>query len=169
MTKSPKKNAAFVGYKAIMVIGCGIALSLAILTFSSWVTTPNKGNPYFSYGKSDNRNSVVHVIDNYKVVVPFVFDIGQGISEVNITFSGEHAQISGFEMTDKAVAVVNGKAISKVIIQFESKPTLRAGTHFLTVVAQDTATREIVRKGEIQFTYNMHEVIAKCSFHALVF
>jgi hypothetical protein len=66
-------------------------------------------------------------------------------------------------MTNNISAVVNGKAVSKVIIQFDSKPALKAGTHFLTVVAQDMATGKIVRKGEIGFTYNMHEVIAKCS------
>ena len=95
--------------------------------------------------------------------MPFVFDIDQGISEVSLEFFGEHAQISGIVLTDNTAVVVNGKVASKVVIQFVSKPTLKAGTHFLTVVARDMATGEIVREGQIRFTYNMHEVISKCS------
>lgn len=164
MTKLTEKTIAeFTGYKAVIAIGCGIVLSLAILTFSNRVTTPNINNPYFSYGTSDIPNGLIHVIDNKRVEVPFVFDIGQGMSEVRLAFSGEHDQMPGFAMTNNIAAVVNGKAVSKVIIQFDSKPALKAGTHFLTVVAQDMATGKIVRKGEIGFTYNMHEVIAKCS------
>ena len=164
MTKPVKKIIAeFSGNKALIAIGCGIALSLAILAFSNRVTTPNKNNPYFSYGARDNRNGLIHVVDNQRVEVPLVFDISQGISEVSLEFSGEHAQISGIAMIDTTPVVVNGKVVSKVVIQFESKPALKAGTHFLTVVAKDTATGKIIREGQIQFTYNMHEVISKCS------
>jgi hypothetical protein len=164
MTKPVKKIIAeFSGNKALIAIGCGIALSLAILAFSNRVTTPNKNNPYFSYGARDNRNGLIHVVDNQRVEVPFVFDISQGISEVRLEFSSEHAQVSGIAMIDTTPVVVNGKVVSKVVIQFESKPALKAGTHFLTVVAKDTATGKIIREGQIQFTYNMHEVISKCS------
>ena len=164
MTKPVKKIIAeFSGNKALIAIGCGIALSLAILTFSNRVTTPNKNNSYFSYGARDNRNGLIHVVDNQRVEVPFVFDISQGISEVSLEFSSEHAQVSGIAMIDTTPVVVNGKVVSKVVIQFESKPALKAGTHFLTVVAKDTATGKIIREGQIQFTYNMHEVISKCS------
>ena len=164
MTKPVKKIIAeFSGNKALIAIGCGIALSLAILAFSNRVTTPNKNNPYFSYGARDNRNGLIHVVDNQRVEVPFVFDISQGISEVSLEFSSEHAQVSGIAMIDTTPVVVNGKVVSKVVIQFESKPALKAGTHFLTVVAKDTATGKIIREGQIQFTYNMHEVISKCS------
>ena len=164
MVKSEKNiTSAFKGYKAAIAIVCGVALSLAILTFSSHVTTPNKNNPYFTYGTNDNRNGLVDVIDNKRVEVPIVFDIGQGVSEVSLAFSGEHVEIPGFTITDYTVAVVNGKATSKVIIQFDSKPTLKAGTHLLGVVALDKATGNIIRTGEIQFTYNMYEVIGKCS------
>ena len=164
MTKPAKnKTSAFKAYKAAIAIVFGVALSLAILTFSSHVTTPNKNNPYFTYGTNDNRNGLIHVIDNKRVEVPIVFDIGQGVSKVSLAFSGEHVQIPGLTMTDYTVAVVNGKATSKVIIQFDSKPTLKAGTHLLGVVALDKATGNIIRTGEIQFTYNMYEVIGKCS------
>ena len=164
MTKPVKKIIAeFSDNKALIAIGCGIALSLAILAFSNRVTTPNKNNPYFSYGARDNRNGLIHVVDNQRVEVPLVFDISQGISEVSLEFSGEHAQISGIAMIDTTPVVVNGKVVSKVVIQFESKPALKAGTHFLTVVAKDIATGKIIREGQIQFTYNMHEVISKCS------
>jgi len=164
MTKPTKKIIAeFTGYKAVIAIGCGIALSLAILTFSNRVTTPNKNNPYFNYGARDNRNGLIQVADNQRVEVPFVFDISQGISEVSLEFFGEHTQVSGIVLTDNTAVVVNGKVTSRVVIQFNSKPALKAGTHFLTLVARDTATGKIVRKGEIQFTYNMHEVISKCS------
>jgi len=95
--------------------------------------------------------------------VPIVFDIGERASEISLEFSGEHDDIPGLTMTENTVAVVNGKAISKVIIQFNSKPTLKAGTHLLRVVARDKATGKIIRTGEIQFAYNMHEVIGKCS------
>jgi hypothetical protein len=164
MTKQVKKIiAGFSGHKALIAIGCGIAISLAILTFSNLVTTPNKDNPYFSYGARDNRNGLIQVVDDQKVEVPLVFDIGQGISEVSLEFFGEHAQVSGIVLTDNTAVVVNGKVASKVVIQFVSKPTLKAGTHFLTVVARDMATGEIVREGQIRLTYNMHEVISKCS------
>ncbi len=164
MTKPGKKIVAgFSGYKAVIAIGCGIALSLAILTFSNRVTTPNKNNPYFNYGAKDNRNGLIQVADNQRVEVPFVFDISQGFSEVSLEFFGEHTQVYGIVLTDNTAVVVNGKVTSGVVIQFDSKPTLKAGTHFLTLVARDTATGKIVRKGEIQFTYNMHEVISKCS------
>jgi hypothetical protein len=66
-------------------------------------------------------------------------------------------------LTDNTTVVVNGKVTSKVVMHFDSKPTLKAGTHLLTLVARGTATGKIVRKGEIQFAYNMHEVISKCS------
>jgi hypothetical protein len=164
MTKPGKKIiAGFSGYKAVIAIGCGIALSLAILTFSNRVTTPNKNNPYFNYGAKDNRNGLIQVADDQRVEVPFVFDISQGISEVSLEFFGEHTQVSGIVLTDNTAVVVNGKVTSRVVIQFDSKPALKAGTHFLTLVARDTVTGKIVRKGEIQFTYNMHEVISKCS------
>ena len=95
--------------------------------------------------------------------MPLVFDIDKGILEVSLEFFGEHTQIPGIMLTDNTVGVVNGKVASKVVIHFESKPALKAGTHFLTVVARDMATDQIVREGEIRFTYNMHEVISKCS------
>ncbi len=164
MTKPVKKIIeGFSGYKAVIAIGCGIAISLAILTFSNLVTTPNKNNPYFSYGARDNRNGLIQGVDIQSVEVPLVFDIGQGVSEVSLEFFGEHTQGSGIVLTDNTAVVINGKVASKVVIQFDSKPTLKAGTHFLTVVARDMTTGEIVRKGEIRFIYNMHEVISKCS------
>ncbi len=164
MTKPVKKTIkGFSGYKAVIAIGCGIVISLAILTFSNLVTTPNKNNPYFSYGARDNRNGLIQVVDNQRVEVPLVFDIGQGISEVSLEFFGEHAQVSGIVLTDNTAVVINGKVASKMVIQFDSKPALKAGTHFLTIVARDMTTGEIVRKGEIRFVYNMHEVISKCS------
>jgi hypothetical protein len=164
MTKPVKKIiAVFSGYKALIAIGSGIAISLAILIFSNWVTTPNKNNPYFSYGSRDNRNGLIQVVDDQKVEVPLVFDIDKRILEVSLEFFGEHAKIPGIMLADNTVGVVNGKVASKVVIHFESKPALKAGTHFLTVVARDMATGQIVREGEIQFTYNMHEVISKCS------
>ncbi len=149
--------------KAIIGITCVIFLALAILTFSNWATTPNINNPYFSYGNSGNRDDLIQVIDDQRVEVPIVFDIGQGFSEVSLEFSGEHDQISGLSITDKTVELINGKAISKVIIQFDSNPVLKAGTHFLTVVARDKETGGQLRTGKIRFTYNMHEVISKCS------
>jgi hypothetical protein len=160
---SKKKFTEITGYKAVIAIVFGLCLSLAILTFLNWVTTTNKNNPYFSYGTSDDPNGFIHVIDNIRVEVPFIFDIGQGISEVSLAFSGKHGQMPGISMTDTTVAVVNGKASSKVVIQFYSKPALKAGTHFLTVLARDTATGRIIREGEIRFTYNMDEVIFNCS------
>ena len=161
--KTKSETSVLKSYKAVVAIVIGVALSLAILTFSSHVTTPNKNNPYFTYGTNDNRNGLIHVIDDKRVEVPIVFDIGQGVSEVSLAFSGEHVQIPGLTMTGYTVAVVNGKATSRVIIQFDSKPTLKAGTHLLGVVALDKATGNIIRTGEIQFTYNMYEVIGKCS------
>ena len=94
--------------------------------------------------------------------MPIVFDIDQGILEVSLGFSGEHDDIPGFSMTDNSVAVVDGKAASAVVIQFHSKPALKAGTHLLKIVARDTSGK-VIRSGEIQFTYNIHEVTAKCS------
>ena len=161
--KTKSETSVLKSYKAVVAIVIGVALSLAILTFSSHVTTPNKNNPYFTYGTNDNRNGLVHVIDNKRVEVPIVFEIGQGGPEVTLAFSGEHVEIPEFTMTDYTVAVVNGKAASKVIIQFDAKQTLKAGTHLLRVVARDKATGKIIRTGEIQFAYNMYEVIGKCS------
>ena len=149
-------------YKAVLAIVFGIALSLAILTFSNRVTTPNKNTPYFSYGTGDNRNSLIHVTDNKWMEAPIVFDIGEQASEISLEFSGEHDEIQGLTISENFVAAVNGKAISKVIIQFDSKPTLQAGSHLLRVMASDKATGKIIRRGEIQFAYNMHEIIGKC-------
>ena len=164
MTKPLKKIfAGFSGYKAVIAIGCGIGISLAILTFSNRVTTPNLNNPYFSYGERENQNGLIQVVDNQRVEVPLVFNIGQGVSEVSLEFFGKHAQISGIELADNAAVVVDGKVASKVIIRFDSKSAMKAGTHFLTLVARDMVTGEIIRKGEIRFAYNMHEVISKCS------
>lgn len=164
MTKPLKKIfAGFSGYKAAIAIGCGIGISLAILTFSNRVTTPNLNNPYFSYGEKENQNGLIQVVDNQRVEVPLVFNIGQAVSEVSLEFFGKHAQTSGIELADNAAVVVNGKVASKVIIRFNSKSAMKAGTHFLTLVARDMVTGEIIRKGEIRFAYNMHEVISKCS------
>lgn len=149
--------------KTILAIGLCLVLSLAFITFSNWVTTPNKNNPYFIYGTNENRNDLIHVIDNKKVEVPIFFEIGQESSEVSLTFSGEYSEMTGLSMSDKAVTVVDGKAVSKVIILFNSNTTLKAGTHFLSVMASDAATGRILRKGEIRFSYNMHELIGKCS------
>jgi hypothetical protein len=161
--KTKSETPVLKSYKAVVAIVIGVALSLAILTFSSRVTTPNKNNPYFSYGTGDNRNSLIHVTDNKRVEVPIVFDIGERASEISLEFSGDHDDAPGLTMTENSVAVVNGKATSRVIIQFGLKPTLKAGTHLLRVVARDKATGKIIRRGEIQFAYNMHEVIGKCS------
>ena len=149
--------------KTIFAISCAVILSLAILTFSDRVTTPNKKNPYFSYGTEDNKNGLIHVIENNRVDVPIIFDIGPGIPEVVLEFSGEHDQIPGVFLAENNIKVVNYKAASKVTIQFDMKPVLKAGTHFLTVVAKDPGTDKIIRNGTIRFTYNMHEVIGKCS------
>jgi hypothetical protein len=149
-------------YKAVLAIVLGVTLFLVILTFSNCVTTPKKHNPYFSYGTGDNRNSLIHATDNKRVEVPIVFDIGEQASEISLEFSGEHDEIQGLTISENFVAAVNGKAISKVIIQFDSKPTLQAGSHLLRVMASDKATGKIIRRGEIQFAYNMHEVIGKC-------
>ncbi|UCE94421.1 MAG: hypothetical protein JSV73_03855 [Flavobacteriaceae bacterium] len=149
-------------YKAVLAIVLGFTLFQVILTFSNRVTTPNKHNPYFSYEKGANRNSLIHVNVNKRVEVPIVFDIGEKASEISLEFSVEHDEIPGLTITENFVAAVNGKAISKVIIQFDSKPTLKAGTHLLRVVASDKATGKIIRRGEIQLAYNMHEVIGKC-------
>ncbi|KPK23439.1 MAG: hypothetical protein AMJ61_15765 [Desulfobacterales bacterium SG8_35_2] len=148
--------------KSVVFIGIGIGLSLAILTFSNWAVTPNKNNPFFSYGTYGSGNEVVHVIDDKRVEVPIFFDIDQGIEEVSLSLSGVHSHMAGFEIPNHTVPVVKGKAVSKVIIQFSPKAIL-AGTHYLTVIATDTATGRIIRKGEIRFTYNIHEVIGKCS------
>ena len=164
MKKSVRKIIVdFTGYKALIAIGSGIAISLAILIFSNWVTTPNKNNPYFSYGAMDNRNGIIQVIDNQKIEVPLVFDIDKETLEVSLEFFGEHALTPGIMLTQNTVGVVNGKVASKVVIHFDSKSALKAGTHFLTIVARDTATGKIVREGKIRFSYNMHEVISKCS------
>ena len=149
--------------KALIAIGCGIALSLAILAFSNRVTTPNRHNPYFTYGLEGDMDVLIQVIDNKRVEIPFAFDIGTEVPEVSLSFSGVHDQLPGFALNDKAVKVVNGIAASTVIIQFNTKTALKAGTHFLTVVARDPATGRTIRDGKIPFTYNMHEVIGKCS------
>ncbi len=151
------------GHKAIIAICCGVALSLAIIAFSNRATTPNRNNPYFSYGAGENRNGIIQVVDNNRVLVPIVFEVDRETTAVSLEFSGDHSLMPGVSLTDNPVAVVNGTARSKVIILFDSKPALKAGTHFLTIVARDAATGKIVRKGEISFTYNMHEVIGKCS------
>lgn len=150
-------------HKALTAIGCGIVLSLAILTFSNRVTTPNRNNPYFSYGVGDNRNGPIEVVDNTRVEIPVAFDIKQGIPEVQLAFVGEHSQQQGIMLSDTTVAVVDGKAASKIIIHFSTKPAFKAGTHILKVAAHDTSTGKIVSEGEIQILYNMHEVIGKCS------
>jgi len=155
--------AGITGNKAVIAIVCGIALSLSILAFSNRVTTPNRNNPYFNYGADGDSDVLIHVIDSNRVEVKFVFDIGTETPEVSLAFSGDHDQMPGLALTDKTVKVVNGKAASTVIIQFNVKPALKAGTHFLTVLARDPATGRIIRSGKIAFTYNMHEVIGKCS------
>lgn len=149
--------------KTVFFIVSCMVIAMAILVFSNLVTTPNRKNPYFSYGSVENTGTPVQVIDNNLTVVPFVFEIGPSILEVDLAFTGDHKQMPGIKMADAAVKVVNGKAASKVIIKFETKPILKAGTHFLTVEAKNPATGEILQTGTIPFTYNMHEVIGKCS------
>ena len=164
MAKPVKKNIAeLTGSKAVVAVSCGIALCIAILILINWVATHNKKSSYFSYGTSDSRNDLVHVVDNKRVEVPLFFEVGKGISEVSLTLSGKHAEMIGLEISDETVSVVNGQAASTMIIQFNSKTALRAGSHFLTIVARNTSTGKIIRKGEIQINYNMHELIGKCS------
>ena len=151
------------GKRTIITVGFGIAIALAILTFSNWVTTTNRNNPYFSYGTGGSRDKLVNIIDNYRMEVPFTFDIDPGIPEVVLEFSDEHARLPGISLYDYTVRVINGKASSKVIILFDEKPPLKAGTHYLIVVARNPKTDTIIREGRIQFNYNMDEVIGKCS------
>ena len=158
-----KQMNALPGKKAFIAIGCGFAFSLAILAFSSRVTTPNRDNPHFRYGTDEDSNIPIHVIDNNRVEIPFAFDIDGAIPEISLAFSGDHDRMPGLALRDKRARVVNGKAGSTVIIHFYEKPALKAGTHFLTVEARDPLTGEIIRQGKIPFTYNMHEVVGKCS------
>ena len=157
------KMNALPGKMACVAIGCGIAFSLAILVFSNRVTTPNRSNQHFRYGSDKDSHVPVHVIDNNRVEIPFSFDIDREIPEISLAFSGDHDGMPGLALRDKRVRVVNAKAGSTVIIHFYEKPALKAGTHFLTVEARDPLTGKIVRQGKIPFTYNMHEVIGKCS------
>jgi hypothetical protein len=163
-TPAPKTTPApGKGRKTIIFIVSGIAIGLGILAFSSWVTAPDRGNPYFTYGTGESRDRHLNIIDNYRMEVPFSFDIAPGIPEVALEFSGEHARLPGISLYDHTVRVINGKASSRVIILFKKKPPLKAGTHKLIVVARDPRTDTIVREGRIHFNYNMDEVIGKCS------
>jgi hypothetical protein len=157
-----KTTTGFSKYSAAIAICSGIVLSLSILTFSDRVTTPNRNNPYFNYGAGENRNAIIQVMDNNRVEVPVVFTIDPGVKEVSLEFSGDHKMMPGLTMTEKAVKVIEGKAVTTLIIQFNDKPSLKAGTHFLAIVARDSSTGKIIREGDIHFTYNMHEVIGKC-------
>jgi len=151
-----------VSNRTILTVAGAVVICFTILLAFRGIFS-DKNNPNFSYGKGNSRNHVIHVIDKIKVEVPFVFEIGQEILEVSLSFSGEHARMPGFKLSETPVAVRKGKVASKVIIHFGSKPSLRAGTHFLTVIARDTGTGKIVSSGKIRIAYNMHEVIAKCS------
>lgn len=151
------------GGKAAVVIGCGIVIALAILAFSDWVTTPNRKNSYFSYWSGEIRNGPVNVTDSNRVEVPITFDIGPGVSEVRLEFSGKHSRLAGLTLLDSLVRVVDGKAASTVIILFDIKPDIKAGTHFFEVVAKNSPAGKVIREGIIQLNYNMHEVIGKCS------
>jgi len=151
------------GRRTVIVVGFVIAIALTIPAFFRWVAAPDISDPYFSYGTGGSRYRVVDVIDNYRVEVPFTFDIDPGVQEVVLEFSGEHARLPGISLHDNTVRVINGKASSRVIILLNEKSPLRAGTHRLIVVARDPATDTIIRKGRIQFNYNMDELFGKCS------
>ena len=95
--------------------------------------------------------------------MPFTFVTGSTVQEVNLSFAGEHGRLAGLELSSDTVKVVDGRAAAKLIIQFDAKPSLKAGSHYLIVEARDTATGRIIGTGRIPIIYNMHEVIGKCS------
>jgi len=151
------------GKRTIFAVVCGIVITLAILSFSNWITKPNRNNPNFSYGPDGNQDNPINIIYNYRTEVPITFNIDPGIPEVVLEFSGEHAKLEGISLHDHSVRVIDGKASSKVIILFNRKPNLKAGTHYLTVIAKNPKTGTVIRMGKIMFNYNMHEVIRNCS------
>lgn len=153
----------FTGYKALIVVGCGIAVALAILSFSNWATTPNRDNQYFSYRSDGNRDVPVNVTDSIRVEVPITFIVEAEIPGVILEFSGEHTRLGGISLQDHTVKVIDGKVSSMVIFQFNEKPAINAGTHYLTILAKDPGSGNVIREGKIPFNYNMHEVIGKCS------
>ena len=153
----------FSGYKALIAVGCGIVAALAILSFSNWVTTPNRDNQYFSYWSDGSRDVPVNVTDSIRVEVPITFIVEAGIPRVILEFSGEHTRLAGLSLQEHAVKVIGGKVSSMVIFQFNEKPPINAGTHYLTILAKDPGSGTVIRAGKIPFNYNMHEVIGKCS------
>ena len=162
MEKSAKeKTNHFPGLKAATAIGLCIAVALAILVFPDRGTTPD--NPYFTYETEDNRNGIIHVIDDKRVDVPIFFEIGAGIPAVQLSLAGKHEKMPEFKLSENIVPVQDGVATALLSIQFTENTTLKAGPHYLTVEARDTATGRIVRQGEIRFAYNMHELVGKCS------
>ena len=135
-----KKKSGFAKYSAAIAICSGIVLSLSILTFSDRATTPNRNNPFFNYGTGDYRNAIIQVVDDNRVEVPVFFDIDQNITEVRLEFSGDHSLMPGLAMSESTVSVKSGKAASTVILQFSENPGLKAGTHFLKIIARDSTT-----------------------------
>jgi hypothetical protein len=147
---------------AIAIVG-SILLALGIFFFLETVTKVNRSNPDFSYISEENREGPVQLITGEKVEIPFGFNFDEGVSRVNLEFSGIHKNISGIAFSNTTVAVKKGKAQAKVILQITSDEDLKAGSHVLTIIAKDADSGMIISEGEILLNFNMLKVIAGCS------
>jgi hypothetical protein len=147
---------------AIAIVG-SILLALGIFFFLETVTKVNRSNPDFSYISEENREGPVQLITGEKVEIPFGFNFDEGVSRVNLEFSGIHKNIPGIAFSNTTVAVKKGKAQAKVILQITSDEDLKAGSHVLTIIAKDADSGMIISEGEILLNFNMLKVIAGCS------
>lgn len=150
------------GKRTAVIVFVFCILGIAVLAYRS-LTGGEGGEPDFSWGSDNLKDSVVQIVTGTSVVVPFEFRVGSAASELRFEIKDESLRMKGVSLADTVVPVKNGMVLSKVLFNFQSGAGMKAGHYALTVIARDTAGGKIIREGTIPFAVDLLDLIWKCS------
>ena len=91
------------------------------------------------------------------------FRVGANVTEIGFDIKDKSLKRKGISIESAVVQVRNSIASSQIIFNFRPEAGIKAGHYYLTVIARDTNTGNIVREGEIPFAVDISDLAWKCS------
>lgn len=137
--------------------------STATMGLSYFVEWYDRPDPHFSYNSGNSNETYIQILTGQQRVVPFTFEINEGVREVRLEIVDEEFWGRGATLADLTVPVEEGLVSSHAMFKFAGQPGLKPGTYRLQLLARDTASGRVLRTGMIPFIVDMEEIIAKCS------